>query len=132
MGMFDYYQPDPVQHCPVCGHELRDWQGKHGPCLLFVWRQGFAAPVDQPITEESRMPLEERVNERLPDEFVIYTDCGGCARWIGLLCKTDNGVWVYLEMLDADTMIREDKERKRISQLTAARAREYVKKERKV
>lgn len=129
MGMFDYYQPDPPQLCPVCGHELSGWQGKDAePCVLFLWRQGFAAPVDHRVDEEFRIPVEARGEERLPDEFLIYTDCEGCARWIDVVCKTENGVWVNLQMPDADTVIRDNKEPQRRQQLTAARARDYVNK----
>ncbi len=93
MGMFDYYKPVPSIACPVCGKALEDWQGKSAECALVVWRQGVAAPVDQPITEESRTRLELRDTWRLPDEFELYTDCD-CSNYINEFNKTQCGVWI--------------------------------------
>jgi hypothetical protein len=36
MGMFDWYKPEPLLDCPVCGKTLSEWQGKDADCLLFV------------------------------------------------------------------------------------------------
>ena len=54
MGMFDWYEPSGALSCPVCSAELSEWQGKDGPCALFVWQQGFAVPVDQNVVENAR------------------------------------------------------------------------------
>jgi len=54
MGMLDWYRPVPDLACPVCGTPLREWQGKEGPCGLFVWQQGEIAPIDQVVDEECR------------------------------------------------------------------------------
>ena len=44
MGMFDWYQPALPIACPACGHALSEWQGKDGPCDLFVWVEGKPSP----------------------------------------------------------------------------------------
>ena len=46
MGMFDWYKPVPLLNCPVCGKTLSEWQGKDADCLLFVWQQGLANPIE--------------------------------------------------------------------------------------
>jgi hypothetical protein len=76
MGMFDWYQPYPPLSCPVCGIELKEWQGKEGPCALFVWRQGTAGPVDQLVEAECRLSDDRLMGWRLPETFFIYSyDC---------------------------------------------------------
>jgi hypothetical protein len=76
MSMFDWYQPVPQLSCPVCGRPLEEWQGKDGPCALFVWRQGVKHPIDQAIPdEEVRLDPEDWQRFTLPARFEIYTDC---------------------------------------------------------
>jgi hypothetical protein len=58
-AMFDYYEPVPVLTCPKCGAELREWQGKDGPCALFVWRQHEPNPVGQ-RAYDNNIAAEER------------------------------------------------------------------------
>lgn len=76
MGMFDWYKPAKEYSCPVCGTPLKDWQGKDGPCGLFVWQEGDKNPIDQPIDDEVRLSVEERQQFILLLRFWIYSfDC---------------------------------------------------------
>ena len=98
MGMFDWYKPSGRIECPICGLELKEWQGKAGPNGLFVWSEGEAAPVDQPIDEDARIPVEARRAFRLPDEFEIYSY--DCQRHCVLAkCRTREGVWSETNVL---------------------------------
>ena len=47
MGMFDTYKPAKGHKCPVCDEELLEWQGKDGPCALFVWSEGVPGAFHQ-------------------------------------------------------------------------------------
>jgi hypothetical protein len=75
MGMFDSYEPSDQFTCAACGRPITHWQGKDGPNSLFVWRQGVAEPVDQPIAPESRMSPERRSRFRLPPTFDLSGWC---------------------------------------------------------
>lgn len=96
MGMFDEYIPDPPLSCPACGKELHGWQGKDGPNALMVWKQGQAAPSDQAIEDqEIRLQPEDLATFRLPEEFLIYTQC--CARFfIEADCACVQGTWTHI------------------------------------
>jgi hypothetical protein len=93
MGMFDWYEPVPPLKCPVCGLILEAWQGKDGPCGLFVWRQGCRSPVDQRVEAECAVPSDRRALQRLPDSFAIYADDPQCHRVIVAIGQCKNGVW---------------------------------------
>jgi len=75
MSMFDLYKPKPERACPKCGKALREWQGKDGPCALFVWEQGVISPVDQPIDDDLKLPPESLATWRLPTRFRIHARC---------------------------------------------------------
>jgi hypothetical protein len=94
MGMFDLYKPAPAIGCPACGAPLRKWQGKDGPCALFVWAQGGVAPVDQPIDEDLRFPAEERATFRLPDTFRISASCP-CGPRVEAEGRCEGGTWTH-------------------------------------
>jgi hypothetical protein len=70
VGMFDWYEPIPAPACPVCGDVPAEWQGKNADCLLFVWRQGVAEPVEWRVAEESRTDGTQN-DARLPASFSI-------------------------------------------------------------
>jgi hypothetical protein len=93
MGMFDYYVPRPSLTCPRCQAPLADFQGKDGPCGLFVWLQGIAAPSDQSVDEEWKLLPEKRGALRLPERFEIYTECSGCKLWVSAIGTCEDGVW---------------------------------------
>jgi hypothetical protein len=99
--MFDYYQPQPEVACPFCGKELTDWQGKDGPCALFVWRQGVASPVDHPVSDDVRAEPAELARARLPTSFLIYAYCCGPHYPVEAICRAPNGVWSGLELITA-------------------------------
>jgi len=91
--MFDWYQPSASFDCPNCGRPLSDWQGKDGPNALLVWREETAAPVDQRVDDDLRVPAARIAALRLPSEFVIYTTC--CGRFlIEAICETEFETWV--------------------------------------
>ena len=99
MGMFDWYLPKPVLTCPVCGIELMEWQGKDGPCGLFVWAQGVAYPVDQPVELECRLDENERQHVRLPNTFSIYTyDCN--RHKVTATCSVTDGIWIATQIAE--------------------------------
>jgi len=112
MGMFDEYQPIPPLDCPACNAFLRGWQGKDGPCALFVWRQGVAAPIYQMIEDDDVRLTDEQLAEwRLPEEFTIYTTC--CSGFfIEADCYCTDGVWTRTELLTAEHAVQRKNERR--------------------
>jgi hypothetical protein len=68
--MFDTYNPALDYSCPVCDSKLKGWQGKDGPCGLFVWTEKLAAPSGQ-NAGDSNISLQERGRLRLPERFMI-------------------------------------------------------------
>jgi hypothetical protein len=117
MGMFDYYQPNGDLRCPRCGQPLQgEWQGKDGPCGLFVWREGYPHPVEQRVDEESRLEDEERNRQRLPSEFFIYSyDCSEHGP-VEAECLAAEGVWssTMIWPFEPDPRKREDRIRRRL------------------
>lgn len=112
MGMFDSCIPDPPLKCPVCGALLPDWQGKDGGCGLFVWRQGFATPVDQAVSEDVRLTETELASRRLPNRFEIRSyDCD-CPFPVEATGSCVDGVWVRTEVVTAATARQKPEERR--------------------
>lgn len=102
MGMYDCYEPLPLR-CPICDRPLEDWQGKDGPCAIFVWREGVAAPIAQLVDEDCALSPEDRGTWRLPEEFTIYTGCPGHDDgFLFARCRCENGIWVKTELLPVD------------------------------
>ena len=98
MGMFDRYRPEPPLKCPVCQVDLEEWQGKDGPCGLFVWQQNHSAPVDQLIDKDARLDPAALAKKRLPDEFRLYSfDCFTHGR-IDAIGRCRGGRWVETEI----------------------------------
>ena len=98
MGMFDTYEPRHAFSCPVCGTSHREWQGKDGPCGLFVFREGITGAVAQPIDDDYRLSPDQIAAQRLPDEFTIYAyDCG-CSYPTLLRCLASSGAWQSSEL----------------------------------
>jgi len=95
MGMFDYYKPDFPKHCPKCFERFSDWQGKDGPCGLYIWEQHELAPIDQPIDKDARISLKERDVKRLPEVFDFETKCENCKIWVKAEGLCIDGVWRY-------------------------------------
>jgi hypothetical protein len=113
MGMFDWFQPEPQQKCPVCDKILSEWQGYDGPCLLFVWRQGAAAPVaHRGDGEDFQVSDSDLNNWRLPNEFVFYSyDCQ-CPYPVEAKGRTENEVWASTELINASNARQRKSERK--------------------
>lgn len=100
MSMFDWYRPKGTYNCPACGTALAEWQGKDGPCALFVWKQGSRNPVDQKVEdEELQWSDEEKRQFTLPESFVIYSyDCPH-HQPIEAECTCVDGVWETTEIM---------------------------------
>jgi hypothetical protein len=96
--MFDYYSPDPPLRCPVCGAELEGWQGKDGPCGLFIWKQGLEAPVEQSLAGAHALSADQLRQFRLPDRFRFHTD--DPQHWIVAEGTAVNGVWKETSILE--------------------------------
>ena len=93
MGMFDWYQPDPPIVCD--GLEVVDWQGGDGPCALYVWRQHFAAPVDQVVDSEVRGRPEVMEASRLPEgESTIHATSPSDSKLLFATIVVKDGVWI--------------------------------------
>src|ERR1700744_1942876 len=92
MSMFDWYRPADAFECPLCHTPLREWQGKDSHCVLFVWQQGMAAPIDQACDDECKGLPEGVRAARLPENFQIYSH--DCERHrVTATCKTDSDIW---------------------------------------
>jgi len=100
MSMFDWYRPTSTAKCPQCGAALKEWQGKDGPCALFIWKQGHRNPIDQQVEdEELQWSDEERRRFVLPEHFVIYSyDCPN-HQPVEAKCTCIDGVWSNLEIV---------------------------------
>ncbi len=96
--MFDQYRPKPGISCPVCGASSLEWQSKDGPCALFVWVEGHAAPVEQMASDDCKLPPEERDAWRLPDRFEMFAECL-CRTPLGAVGFAEEGVWTRTELL---------------------------------
>lgn len=92
MGMFDRYEPRPGLCCPTCGLSLSEWEGKSGPCWLYQWVQGRAAPANRSDDDDS-------ASLRLPDDFEIYCWCESCSNWIDALGSCEGGVWTRVDLI---------------------------------
>ena len=112
MGLFDSYVPDQDLKCPACGAQLSDWQGKDGPNALFIWKQGAAAPVDQLVSDDLAIPVEDRNNLRLPTEFTIYSPCCSDRFLVEASCRTASGVWNHTSLVTAENATQNNEERR--------------------
>ncbi|MES2597101.1 MAG: hypothetical protein V4662_17275 [Verrucomicrobiota bacterium] len=100
IGMFDHFQPEPAL-C-VDGEALPGWQGKAGPCALYIWRQHCAAPVDQAVDEGVRGKPEVMVASRLPEgEALIYTEHPRNGEMVYATILVRDGVWIETTLLDS-------------------------------
>ena len=99
MGMFDLYVPVPPLLCPSCKTELDGWQGKDGPCALFIWKQGEKHPVDEPVVNDARLAPKERERFALPETFEIHTSCRHCSAWVRARGKGEKYIWTNTYLL---------------------------------
>ena len=104
MTFCDHFIPSDEIRCFVCDDVLTDWDGFDGPCVDLTFRQGIAIPElpdwkDIP-TESGRPILDPNVvEERLPNEFVIYSHSCGCDFGNRARVFSENGVWVRCELI---------------------------------
>ncbi len=91
MGMFDEYEPQPPVCCPFCGKQTDSWQGKDGPRLLLIWRQGQVTPGGHRCSEH--LAPQDPSNYRLPREFSFQANAG--CRFCPLygIGYTEDGIW---------------------------------------
>ncbi len=113
MGMFDVYQPVPGLVCLLCARRLRNWQGKEGPRLCLVFRQG---QFDAIGTVLDGWPVYRKLYGgpvRLPPVFHIHSyDCRRHGR-IRARCTSDEGTWTRTEVILPDDV---PARRRRLSQ----------------
>jgi hypothetical protein len=97
MGLYDEYIPEPSLRCSHCGAPLGGWQGKSGPCGLFIWKQGTCTPIGQAVDDDDEWKLpEERLLEfGLPERFEIYTACDVCGRWADATGMCEGRQWKH-------------------------------------
>ena len=102
MGMFDVYEPVPGRTCPTCSAPLREWQGKEGPRLGLVFRQGVLGEVGTALDGwPEHQPLRGDP-ERLPAAFRISSyDCPN-HRPIHAQCASEDGTWTRTEIIPPD------------------------------
>jgi len=91
--MYDIYLPKGQLLCPICQKNLNVWQGKDGPCGLFIWQQGIEFAIDQLGDKEYNIGIEQRNKLNLPKLFEIYSyDCPD-HNPIYASCKFENNIW---------------------------------------
>ena len=110
MGMFDYYQPHSALACPMCGKPLGEWQGKDGPCGLFVWKQGVPAPIDQIVDADVCLESEALAKVRLPTSFLIYTHCCSTKYAVEARCTAPDNTWSSIELVTTTNATRRKEE----------------------
>lgn len=110
--MFYTYQPRNPQKCPVCGSQLKEWQGKDGPCALFVFAEGVSGSIRQEAGDLN-IPEIIREKEKLPKLFLIFSyDCE-CPYPIEAVCDPNNGIWVKTRIIDLSTAKKRKEETKK-------------------
>lgn len=102
MGMFDVYEPVPELTCPSCAAPLREWQGKEGPRLCLVFRQGVLGELGTALDGWPEYRKAHGDPERLPAGFRIYSfDCRR-HRPINARCTSEDGTWTRTEIIPPD------------------------------
>ena len=102
MGMFDEFIPDPAIACPECGALWDRFQGKDGPNLLLVWKQGYARPVGHDVDADVRFDADRLGEFSLPERFVILgSGCAHSAKY-GVLCECVAGGWATSTVISRD------------------------------
>ena len=102
MGMFDVYEPVPGRTCPSCSAPLREWQGKEGPRLGLVFRQGVLGEVGRALDGWPEYRPLRGDPERLPAAFRISSyDCPN-HRPIHAQCASEDGTWTRMEIIPPD------------------------------
>ena len=100
-------------NCPVCGKTLSEWQGKDANCLLFVWQQGFAHPIEHKGDgDDFQISEADLKSYKLPKEFGFYSfDCD-CPFPVEAVGRTVNDVWTSTELITAENVKQGKEERK--------------------
>lgn len=93
MGLMDWFVPDPPIACASCGKTVKVWQGKEGPQMMAVWKQGSAHPVEQRVDEEIRWSKTELERFSLPERFHITGHCEE-DHVTHVACECSDGIWI--------------------------------------
>ena len=102
MSLFDTYIPEEEINCPVCGETLLEWQGKDGPCALFVWTENEIAPKAQSV----EISNQERTEISLPDKFDIYSyDCH-CDFPVMATGTCENRIWTKTVLITSKNAVQ--------------------------
>ena len=99
MGMFDVYEPVPELTCPSCSTPLRNWHGKEGPRVCFVFRQGESDAIGTALDGPPEYRKLHGEPVRLPPAFRIYSHDCPRHRPIYALCGSEEGVWTRTEVI---------------------------------
>lgn len=98
MGIYDTYIPKPPVKCPLCGEEVKDFQGKDGPCAMLEFTQGQEIPLDEFYFEYSG--CEEGI---VPDKFELHT-FDSQRHWIDAQGVIRDGKWAEVTEVTAKEM----------------------------
>jgi hypothetical protein len=101
MGMFDTYEPLPRLACPVCDVPLMRFQGKDGPCVLLLWRQGEAAPVAHEVDADVRFSDERLAEFRLPPIFDMTDICPN-GHVVDAVGRCTDDVWIQTDLIERE------------------------------
>ena len=96
--MHDYYNPIPELIDPNTNEVLEDWQGKDGPCALFIWEQNKINPIDQFGDEDIKLSKDELNNFYLPKKFIIYTT-NSKGDFLFANCECKNKIWKKTKLI---------------------------------
>lgn len=76
------------------------WQGKDGPCVLFVWRQGEPHPTRHDVDADARADVDRLADFTLPDDFRFWTTCPN-GHDLEASGRCVDGVWSATDLLMA-------------------------------
>ncbi len=97
MPLGDFYVPDPIILCPLCGSPIPEWEGYGGAGAFVVFAQGKAEPI------EERLPSQvPEGGAKLPDGTVpLFVTCKE-GHPLMAEATIEDGVFSDIEVTDAD------------------------------
>lgn len=97
MALGDFFVPDPVLLCPICGGELPEWDGFGGPGAFLVYRQGKSDPVEARMPSQAPDRITTLPNGRIP----IFATCAN-QHYLMAEAIVEHDVFTSVEYLDVD------------------------------